>query len=170
MSGLLYEHRLRTKEVNIDEVEFQSFLGPTTAIGTKNLRSCSVVLIASRTGAILAHVAPRGDAYVTQMMNRINQIYQSEKTSHFPSKNETWVVMGLIDQDGQHEMPLEDQKKIFDSKLAGMGLSDRNNATYTFKLQSAASSPTFPGKGTVFVDGKGAKPIVYVEDKPVNAA
>ena len=170
MSGLLFEHRLRTKEVKMDEVEFQSFLGPMTAIGTRDLRSCSVVLINSRTGAILAHIAARGDAHATQMMNRINQIYQREKTNNFPSKNETWVVMGLIDQDGQLEMPLGDQKKIFDSKLTDMGLGDRKNATYTFKLRPAASSPIFAGKGTVFVDGKGVKPIVYVEHKPVNAA
>lgn len=115
----------------MDEVKFQSFLGPTTAIGTRDLRSCSVVLITSRTGAILAHIASRGDAHATQMMIQINQIYQRAKTNYFPSKNETWVVMGLIDQDGQLEMPLKDQKKIIDSKLTVMGLSDPKIATYT---------------------------------------
>lgn len=86
---------------------------------------------------------------------------------HFPSKNETWVVMGMIDRGGQLEQPLEDQKKIIDSKLISVGLGNRKEATYSFKLRLAALSPTFPGKGTVFVDGKGSKPIVYVEDKAV---
>lgn len=168
MSGLLFEARTRTKEVKIDEVQFQSFHGSTTAIGTRDLRSCSVVLVASRMGAILAHIAPRGDAHAAQMMDRFMQIYQEQKKVYFPSENETWVVMGMIDQGGQLEMGLEGQKKVIDSKLTGMGLGDRKNATYKFKLQPAATSPTFPGKGTVFVDGKGPKPIVYVEDKAVS--
>ena len=76
--------------------------------------------------------------------------------------------MGMINQDGPLEMPLKDQKKVIDRKLAGMGLGDRKDATYEFRIRPAASSPTFPGKGTVFVDGKGAKPMVYVEDKAVS--
>ena len=170
MSGLLDQNKGRTRQVQMDDVLFQSFHGPITAIGTANLRSCSVVLVASRLGAILAHISPLGDAHTLQMMDRFAHIYQEKTKTYFPSQNETWVVMGMIDKDGQLRMPLVDQKNIIDTKLRDMGLGDRKNATYKFKVRPALSSPTFPGKGTVFVDGKGAKPIVYVEDNVVSSS
>jgi len=151
----------------MDEVQFQAFHPPTTAIGTQDLRSCSVVLVVSPMAAILTHIAPRGDAHVAKMMDQFAHLYQ-EKKDYFPSKKETWVVSGMIDIGGQSVMPLEDQKRIIDTKLAAMGLGDLKDATYKFQLRPAATSPTFPGKGTVFVDGDGPRPIVYVEDKAVN--
>lgn len=167
MSGLFFQHQERCKEIQMDEVGFQTFSEPVTAIGTKDLRSCSVMLVASPTGAILAHIPPRGDDYAIQMMTQFCNLYQAKKTAHFSATNQTWVVMGMIEQDGQFSMPLEDQKKIIDSKLDGIGLANRGDATYRFQLRLAASSPTFPGKGTVFVDGIGPKPIIYVEDRAV---
>ena len=114
----------------MDEIQFQSFHGPITAIGTRDLRSCSVVLLASRLGAILTHIAPRGDAHAARMMDRFTLIYREKKPVYFPAENETWVIMGMINQDGQLEMPLEDQKKVIDEKLTNMGLGDRRDATY----------------------------------------
>ena len=152
----------------MDDVQFQAFHGSTTAIGTGNLRSCSVVLVASQTAAILAHIAPRGDEHAVHMMDRFKNLYQEQRTLHFASNKEVWVVMGMIAQGGQLEMALTDQKSIIDAKLTAMGLGNRKDATYTFKLRPARSSPTFPGKGTVFVDGKGSNPAIYVEDKQVN--
>ena len=168
MFGLLNLNKARTREVKMDEVIFQPFDGSITAIGTGDLRSCSVVLIASRLGAILAHISPGGDAYTSRMMDGFASKFQENKKVYFPSSNETWVVMGMIDTNGQLEMPLEDQKRIIDTRLMNMGLGDGKIATYKFKLRPAVSSPSFPGKGTVFVDGKGSKPIVYVEDKVVS--
>lgn len=72
MAGLLFTHAQRTQIVNMNDIQFQAFDGSTTAIGTKDLRSCSVVLIASCTGANLTHIPPPSNAHATQMMRSIH--------------------------------------------------------------------------------------------------
>ena len=172
MSELLRQNQDRYREVKMDEVIFQSFDGPITAIGTEDPRSCSVVLIASRLGVILAHIALSGDAHTSQVMDEVAQIFQEKKTAYFPSRYEIWIVRGMvnesagtIDGDDEFEMPLIYQRKVIETKLVDMGLGEIS--TYCFRHRPALRNPAFPGNGIVFVDGKGPAPTVYIGDKAV---
>ncbi len=55
MAGLLSAAKIAV-ELPMAWVGFQPFEGPITGYGTQNLRSCSVVLVASRYDAIMAHL------------------------------------------------------------------------------------------------------------------
>ena len=158
----------RLNNVPMNDVRFQSFHGPVTAIGTQNLRSCSVVLVASRSGAILAHIMPLFSDLATTIVDRFERLYEIHKEEHFSSTNETWVVSGVVEGDGGHLTVLDNHDGLVENRLSGMGLLDRKQTWYQFRIQPTGSSPNFAGKGTVLVDGSGPEPVVYVEDKPVN--
>ncbi|KAL9123544.1 MAG: hypothetical protein Q9217_007031 [Psora testacea] len=171
MSGLLHQALNAkpfptVKHVPMNGCEFQSFVGTITSIGTDNLRSCSVVLIASQLGAILAHVQPQ--ASTEQIMDRFAHLYHAHKKQYFPEGNEIWLIKGLlVKHDGDEEV-LKDRNRVIERKLKDMGLSEARVSTYKFKERLASQSPSRPGKATVFVDGKWLRPIVYVEDRAVN--
>lgn len=84
--------------VPMGQVQFLDFR-QRDAIGTGQLGSCSVVVIASAQGAILAHIPPQpqptnnltsGDANVRSMMDRVGTLYQGNP-QFFPS-TDTVVV------------------------------------------------------------------------------
>ena len=181
MPSDVYQHAInagRVYRVAMGEVKPITFNNngtkPINSIGTGNLRSCSVVLVASKHGAILAHLAPRSQTqdqrqYTEAKINQFEQHYQASKTKLFPSSKEILVVYGMMqDQDTQeYEVVSQDQKQIVEQRLDALGLGSKRVVTYKFKFQKASESPEFPGKGTVFVDGKDGKLAICVEDQRV---
>lgn len=75
--------------VPMGDVQFVTFQ-QMPAIGTRDLGSCSVVVLASAYGAILAHIPPQparpsadpmaGDNNVRSMMDRVATLYERNKT------------------------------------------------------------------------------------------
>ena len=136
------------------------------AIGTEHLGSCSVVVIASELGAILAHIAPQpgatndpfaGDTNVRSAMHQIDTLYQN-KRSYFPS-TATIVVCALF----RGEVALPNQLDIMMASLRGLGLDPRGIS------YDVPGDPTIRGKGTVMVMKKReyARPKIIVEERTV---
>ncbi|KAL8961497.1 MAG: hypothetical protein Q9193_001956 [Seirophora villosa] len=168
--GLLRNAYDRALIVRMDDLQFQDFSGLTSVIGTYALRSCSVVIVASRLGAILAHIAPLGDDYARSMMDRFEDLYQLKLESHFGKDRHPWLVTGLMQIGGHtYEEALADTNVIINKRLVIMDL-EPSSMNYTFQLRSAQDSPQFPGKGTVFVDGKDGILKIYVEDQLVHSS
>ncbi|KAL1850488.1 hypothetical protein Daus18300_012902 [Diaporthe australafricana] len=163
--------------VPMGEVRFIAFSN-TLAIGTRGLGSCSVALVVSQHGAILAHIPPlplepssppasaqskaesdpyAGDKNVRKMMGYVKDLYNYNR-SFFPTSN-THVVCALY----QGEVALPDQMAIMRDVFREMGL-DPVRHTY-----DVPGNRAIPGQGTViatsFLDGQ--FPSVWVEDKLV---
>ncbi|KAI9742590.1 MAG: hypothetical protein M1818_003731 [Claussenomyces sp. TS43310] len=157
-SGLLEsaEKRGTVYTVAMDEVKFLVFgQNGLSSIGTDNLNGCSSVMIVSRYAAILGHFPPRpnvdsrdleaGDNHVRAKMREVAALYNSN-SSYFVAGGHNW--------------------KIMEDALAALGLS-HSLRTYEASLRRDPKD-RFPGHGSVFVDGSGQVPIVYIEDKEVS--
>ncbi|KAI4087387.1 MAG: hypothetical protein LQ348_002225 [Seirophora lacunosa] len=166
--GLLLDAYKRTLIVRMDDIQFQPFSDQTTAIGTYALRACSVVIVASRVGAILAHVAPLGDEATGKIMDRFKDLYRKHRLSYFGAERHPWVVTGLIHtgNDDIYQEALPDMNNIINQRLELMALQP-SSTKYKFKVQLAEHSPQFPGKGTVLVDAANELLKIYVEDQLV---
>ncbi|BCR83571.1 uncharacterized protein ACHE_10973S [Aspergillus chevalieri] len=136
------------------------------AIGTEHLGSCSVVVIASKLGAILAHIAPQpaatndpfaGDANVRTTMGDVAALYQN-KREYFPSAA-TIVVCALF----RGEVALPDQLNIMTASLRALSLDPRAIS------YDVPGDPTIRGKGTVMVMNKREwdRPKIIVEERTV---
>lgn len=137
------------------------------AIGTRDLGSCSVVLIASAYGAILAHIPPQplqpspdpfaGDNNVRHMMSRVAALYQ-QNIRFFPSAD-TVVVCAWFNG----AVALPDQMNIMTSSLRQLGLNP------IVKTYHVPGNRSLPGQGTVIVikSSDQPKPQIYVEDRPI---
>lgn len=160
----------RVLVVPMGEVDFVSFT-ETSAIGTRDLAGCSVVIIASQHGAILAHIPPRpntdvldvhaGDRNVQRIMDNVDRRYSRWKNC-FPS-SDTYAVFAVY----QGSVALPDQKKIIEENIERMGLRSFNSILYI-----TPRDPLNLGHGTALVDSQGRvgkKPHVYVEDRLVSA-
>ncbi|RAK97335.1 uncharacterized protein BO80DRAFT_437902 [Aspergillus ibericus CBS 121593] len=88
--------------VPMGEVAAVSF-HDTVAIGTMGLGSCSVIIIASADGAILAHIPPRpptallsdvnaGDNNVRRMTQRVPELYRRHRNEYFSRPTDTVIV------------------------------------------------------------------------------
>ncbi|RLL96791.1 hypothetical protein CFD26_106836 [Aspergillus turcosus] len=149
-------------------VQFASFQ-QTRAIGTRGLGSCSVVVVASKYAAILAHIPPlpeqpstnpfAGDENVREMMRQVRSLYDHYKQHNFFPDPDTYVVCAFF----QGQVALPDQMEIMKRALQEMGSSPRVR-TYNVPVDRNR-----PGHGTVVVlsDQEEAKPVVYVEDQPI---
>jgi hypothetical protein len=153
--------------VAMGRVEFLDFR-VKQAIGTEQLGSCSVVVIASVHGAILAHIPPQpqptinptsADDNVRSMMNEIARLYRN-KQQWFPSA-ESVVACAVY----RGEVALQSQLDIMESSLIGLGLRPKNIS------YEVPGNPAIRGKGTVIVIKKPdyPKPKIFVEDGHVNA-
>ncbi|KAI9736072.1 MAG: hypothetical protein M1818_006248 [Claussenomyces sp. TS43310] len=156
--------------VAMDEVRFLAFgQNGLTSISTRNLNGCSAVMIVSKQGAILGHFPPRpssysqdleaGDNHIRAKIREVAALYKSNQ-QYFPSGH-NWVVCALF----KGEVALPDQQKIMEDTLASLGLS---SSLRTYEASKRNSKNWFPGQGTVFVDGGGPVPDVYIEDKRVS--
>ncbi|KAJ5951909.1 uncharacterized protein N7479_010322 [Penicillium vulpinum] len=152
--------------VPIGDVQFLSFQ-QLAAIGTGDLRSCSVVLIVSAHGAILAHIPPQplqpspdpfaGDNNTRSMMGRVAALYQ-QNSGYFPSAD-TVVVCAWFNG----AVALPDQMEIMTSSLRQLGLNP------VIRTYHVPGNRNIPGQGTVIAI-KGAnqpRPQIYVEDRPI---
>ncbi|KZM22327.1 hypothetical protein ST47_g6526 [Ascochyta rabiei] len=81
-------------------VEFVPF-DKTPSVGTRDLAGCSVVIVASQYGAILAHIPPRPE-------------------NALPSDTSA----------GDRNIALQEQKKIVEGNIQSMGLSPHNTILY----------------------------------------
>ena len=153
--------------ITVHEVQFQPFAGPITAIGTYGLRSCYVVILASRSGAIMAHIAPYDEQIVGQRMDEFQRLYQEYGSRHFGAEKHPWLVTGLLWTDGSGYGELTPWlANYIRQRLQAMGLYHRE-AVYGFQHRYPVDSPSYPGKGTVFVDGSSNQLRIYVEDNPI---
>lgn len=160
-------------------VQFIAF-SETSAIGTRGLGSCSVALIVSQHGAILAHIPPLplklssppasaqsesasdpyvGDENVRKMMGQVKDLYNHYRSyEYFPSSS-THVVCALY----QGAVALPDHLAIMQEAFRQMALDP---VTHTYDVPG---NRAIPGQGTViatsFLDGR--LPSVWVEDKLV---
>lgn len=160
----------RVQVVAMNEVKFVAFT-EKSAIGTKDLAGCSVVIIASIYGAILAHIPPRpipntpdtyaGDQNVRRLMEEVGRLY-NEKRNYFP-ETDTYAVFAIY----EGNIALPDQKNIIEEGITRMGLHPFNTILYI-----TPRDPTNQAHGTVFVDSlnRGSqKPVVYSEDRIVSS-
>lgn len=152
--------------VPMGDVQFLSFQ-QMAAIGTRDLGSCSVVIITSAHGAILAHIPPQplqpspdpfaGDNNARYMMGRVAALYQQNR-AHFPSAG-TAVVCAWF----QGAVALPDQLEIMTSSLRRLGL---NPVIRTYHVPGNRS---LPGQGTVIAikAANQTRAQIYVEDHPI---
>lgn len=153
--------------VAMGKVEFLDFR-VKDAIGTGQLGSCSVVVIASAHGAILAHIPPQpqptvnptsADDNVRSMMNEVSRLYRN-KHQYFPSA-ESVVACAVF----RGRVALPSQLDIMESSLNRLGLIPKKIS------YEVPGNPAIRGKGTVIVIKKGhyPKPKIFVEDGLANA-
>lgn len=152
--------------VPMGDVQFVSFQ-QIPAIGTSDLGSCSVVVIASAYGAILAHIPPlplqqspdpfAGDNNVRYMMDRVAGLYQHYR-NYFPSAD-TSVICAWF----RGAVALPHQMEIMSSSLRQMGLNPRITTYHV------PGNRSLPGQGTVIVisGANQGRPQIYVEDSPI---
>jgi len=131
------------------------------AIGTSGLGPCFAVIIASRYGAILAHIPPlpsatqvpgAGDNNARFMMSQVQAHYNANQ-NYFPS-SETRVICAVY----QGQLTLPSQVQIMTSCLQAMGL------TPTIKYYAVPVNPLIPGQGKVVVTSGANGPSMYHDD------
>ena len=168
--GLLerWETAHQVAVVPMGAVQFVSFQ-QTRAIGTRNLNSCSVVVIVSTHGAILAHIPPRppnpsmnpyaGDENVRSMMGQVKTLYGHYKASGYFPQAETIVIRAGF----QLEVALLDQMAIMQQSLQELGYTP---SVHTYDVPV---NRDVPGQGTVIVGSNGneGRPVVYLQENPV---
>lgn len=166
-SGLLDQWRRHATLVPMGRVMFISFRN-TSAIATEHLGSCSVVVIASVYGAILAHIPPlpnevttdpyAGDRQAQSFMGQVANLFQ-QNISFFPSPQGV-VVCAMYN--GAVALPT--QRDIMSSSLQRMGLRP------TVRTYNVPAYQNFAGRGTVIAFGPSPtnpQPLIYVEDRPI---
>lgn len=141
-------------------------------VGTRGLGGCSVVVIASPHGAIMAHIPPNvphsselqsGPRLVQQKMDAVSQIYQQQKHI-FSAGTETVVVCATY----KGAIATPDLKRVIEANVEAMGLGSFSVAVY--RVDTLSTYDPRGSKGTVFVDGRGQRPLIYVEDELINSS
>lgn len=155
--------------VDMDVVKVLPFgtSGPK-CLGANDLSSCTVVAIVSRAGAILAHIAPRqpdgdpyeasGDDHAVMMMDCMKSALKQHQNRFHDQGAYSIVIYGVY----QGAVALEDQVGIISRRLASWGLPPRYVG-----YEVLPASQRGPAGGTVLVDGRGSRPVVWVEDRRV---
>jgi hypothetical protein len=163
-----FRSALRTQEAK--EVSMNSFDGIVfkhkPCIGTDNLKGCNTVIIVSAKAAIMGHNAPRpessayehaGDTHTELFMDRLLN-YQWTYEPYFPPNPNALVICATF----LGAVALPDQQKIMVEKMNEKDFQVETE--YTYEVSPAATSPN---RGSCFVDSRGQKIVVYVEDKAV---
>jgi hypothetical protein len=128
-------------EVPMGDAPFVAFQHQITAIGTSELGSCSVVVIASEYGAILAHIPPQpayrsDDNNVRYTMTRVARLFHQYE-NFFPQPQSVIVCAWY-----NGAVALPDQVDIMTSSLRQMGL---RSVIRTYHVPAGS----FQGQGTV---------------------
>lgn len=159
-------------EVEMDTVKILLPGGPI-AIGTKNLNSCSGLVVLGEQAIILAHIAPlpphplgassqrpvvpgEGEAHFKNMLNKVHGLYNIHK-SRFPAQTTSWAIFGRFEAKIAMPEKLEMAKHYF----ASLGLPMKC-AQYDI---AKASDRTNPAAGTVIGVLQNRKAYLYVEDQ-----
>lgn len=156
-------------EVHMNKVGSVSFDQAPKAIGTKNLNSCSAVMMVSVKGAILGHISPlptitndpsAGENHVREMMTEFLEVYRREKDFRLgPEIKKSGIVFGIY----LGNIALPDQKELIESIL--LENVEDNPLPKLIPYEISAGGHGVPQRGTVFIDGRSTPPKVYVEDK-----
>ncbi|KAL2851370.1 hypothetical protein BJX68DRAFT_266282 [Aspergillus pseudodeflectus] len=168
----LHDDGERVLIVPMGGVEFVAF-NTKPAIGTIGLNSCSVVIIASQHGAILAHIPPRlnltsddlheGDRNVRRMMGLVKAEHDRYKPLGWFPDNETVIVCAWF----QGALALEDQVQIMYESLQELGCKPM------FQTYEVPVDQSRRGQGTVLVTSltrmANGKPTIYIQDRPMQA-
>lgn len=155
------------KEVAMNRLDGAVFES-TPCIGTDGLGSCSVVLVVSAFAAILGHVAPRpdnsnvanenaGDNHIRTFMGNFVGYYR-QSAAYFPAGSNSWVVCAAFGG----AIALPDQQRIMENYLRDAGLDV--DASQTYKVPFTAEHAD---RGSVFVDSRGDRVRVYVENREI---
>lgn len=159
-------------EVEMDKADILLPDGPV-AIGTKNLNSCSGLVILGESAIILAHIAPlpphpqgaspqrivrpdEGENHFRGILNDVQGLYNNHK-SRFPSQATSWAIFGKFE--GAVAMP--EKLEIARQTFYSWGLPMKC-ALYNIEK---ASNRTNPAAGTVIGVMQDRKTYLYVEDK-----
>ncbi|PWY83898.1 hypothetical protein BO94DRAFT_547541 [Aspergillus sclerotioniger CBS 115572] len=155
----------------MNKVGFISFSDDQTkkVIGTRNLNSCTAVMLASTKGAILAHISPlpgptndpdAGEKHVREKMTEFVDLYLFKKDIRLgPEMKQSGIVCGIYL--GQIAVP--DQQRLIESILQE-NLEDKPRPK-VIPYQINVGGHNQAAGGTVFIDGRHPLPKVYVEDK-----
>jgi hypothetical protein len=169
-SGLLaqWERAGQVVVVPMGGVQFVAFQ-QTPAIGTRDLGSCSVVVIASKYGAILAHIPPlpaqpsadpyAGDNNVRSMMRQVKSLHAHYKSlNYFPDAG-TSIICARF----RGAVALPDQLQIMQQSLHELGYAP------SVRTYDVPGNRTLPGQGTVIVisNASNGNPVIYVEDRAI---
>lgn len=163
-----YEAANAAVVVPMGNVQFNSFHHQKPAIGTRDLDSCSVVIIASTFGALLAHIPPRpegpstdpyaGDRNARNIMTHVVSLYNHYKNQGYFPPAATVVLCAKFN--GYVALP--DQQAIMLEALRDQGLQP---LAHTYDVPT---DRTQPGQGTVILISQANQtPLLYVEDRAV---
>lgn len=154
--------------VGMDEVLFNDFRS-RRCLGTEDLNSCSVAMIVSEYGAILAHIAPRsptagisdmeaGTRFMKRKMDEVVALYHNYQ-KYFPAEKVSCVVTALY----RGEVALPDQEHIMAEKLRDVGLDP------VVRHYHVSRSTFSPPTGTVLIDARDERgmPRVYIADQEI---
>ena len=149
-------------------VQFVSF-DDIPAIGVEGLGGCSVVVIASAYGAILAHIPPLplqqpspdflGHSNVQSMMDQASALYYYYKKHDFFPHAETVIVCAWL----RGEMGVPEQLELMRESLHEIG----HQPTIRTYAVPRTGNMNAPGQGTVVVTQGTDHAMVYVEGEPV---
>lgn len=169
MANLLerFENSGQAITVQMNETRFVTFQ-QYQAIGTRNLNSCSVVIVASTSGAVLAHISPlshqtddphAGDNHVRAMMRQVQSLVNHYRSSGYFPQSENLIVCAVY----QGQIALPSQVTIMQQALAALGVVP------SIRTYIVPTNLQNPAQGTVIVIAhEGQPPVIYIEDVPQN--
>ena len=138
--------------------------GSVTCLGTRDLKSCTAVLLVSTTAAVLAHVTPscgepgaKSEDHFGRKMLHFMEIVNANRRD-FQNKGAQSCVAYAINDDGDwDEEMLRVTKKMF----------EKNMRVPFEKIDYFAPKRgiNHPPDGTVLIDPAGGEPKIYVEDR-----
>ncbi|KAI9036325.1 uncharacterized protein KD926_002089 [Aspergillus affinis] len=155
--------------VPMNKAGFVSFINDgKKAIGTGNLNGCTAIMIVSKRGAILAHISPlpypTTDAqaaknHTREQMGKLLDILRNEKDFRLaPDVKTSGIVCGVF----EGTIALPDQKNLIEDILLENLEDNPMPRVLKYNIQEPAARS--PAAGTVFIDGSGPEPKVYLED------
>jgi hypothetical protein len=159
----------QTESVGMDEVRLLVFghQGKFVLL-TEDLNGCSGVVILSQAAAILAHIPPRpnedlqdpyaGEKNVERRMGEVVALFRTYRT-YFTTANDMLVISAMY----QGQTALPHQKVMIERFLQQMGLTYANKTYVVLKPGEPRSS----SHGTIVIDARGERPMVYVDDQLV---
>ncbi|KAL3472476.1 hypothetical protein BJX99DRAFT_262261 [Aspergillus californicus] len=157
--------------VSMHENKFVSFY-EKSAIATFGLDACSVIMIASDQGAILAHIPPlpgrtrhplAGDTYAQHMMNRVRDLFEHFQAQGFFPVAASTILYAILR--GERESIIESQIQIMRNTFRAMGLASTREIIYDIPVDRSQL-----GNGTILIRfrGRGLYPEVLIQDHAVS--